>query len=280
MTATQGTGLAVARRLVPVLAASAGAGRSSTTALLAQAFGERHVLVLDTAARVSSPWMGWTDRHGTSTTALPQTAEAASSEALSRLPGARGHVDVLTELSDRTDEPAPAHDAMAWIQLAGDTPYPIVLADTRDELLPLLVSWAHGGGDPMPSLWLSAAWSRPLLCVPASARGIDEAVLAVTLMEQLGLHPERVTIAVVGLHSSDVPRWVQAGLTLLEPRVSSIVRLPHNRQLVAGAHPLLAKADSRTRRAYAHLARHLDSPATATAAVPTKEDAHALVPTR
>lgn len=154
----------------------------------------------------------------------------------------------------------------------------MVLADTRDELLPLLVHWRHCDGDVSASLWLSSTSSRPLLCVPSSGRGIDEALETVTLMEDGRFSPHRLTCAVVGLSSSDLPRWVQAGLTLLEPRVARVVRLPHSRRLVAGDRPLLAKADARTRRTYAALARHLVTQA-APAVIPTKEDAHDYVTT-
>lgn len=261
------------RLLVPVLAAHAGAGRSTTTALLAQAIADRRVLVLDTADRVSSCWGEWVERPGLGIAGFDEARPGGVHARLSRLTATSDRVDVLTDVRDRLSAPYPVRNAIEWHHVAALTTHPVVLADTHDELLPLLVRWSHCNGDVTASLWLSSASSRPLLCVPSTGRGIDEALETVTLLEQLGLSPHRLNCVVVEISSSTVPRWVQAGLTLLEPRVAHIVRLPHNRRLLSGERPLLAKADARTRRAYTSLARHLIAQA-ASAATPSKEHAY------
>jgi len=268
------------RLLVPVLAASAGAGRSTTTALLAQAVVDQRVLVVDAAERVSSLWAEWVEHPGLGIAGLDESIPGGIYAHLTRLTAANDRLDVLTDVRHPLDPPGPTRNAGDWHRIAALTSHPVVIADTRDELLPLLVRWSHCVGDVTALLWLSSTASRPLLCVPSSGRGIDEALETVTLLEELHLSPHRLTCAVVGLSASDLPRWVRAGLTLLEPRVAGIVRLPHSRRLVAGERPLLGQADSRTRRAYAFLARHLTTPSTATAAVSTQEDTHALATTR
>jgi hypothetical protein len=132
-----------------------------------------------------------------------------------------------------------------------------VLVDTDT---PLLTALTDSDG---PAGWLCRPGATPVLCAPASTRGVEDAQSLVTLLERLGLPAHRVTVAVVAVASGRVPRRVLAGLTLLQPRVAAVLRVPHDPWIRATGGVRIDRTGRPLRRQVALLAATLTGLATA-----------------
>ena len=227
---------------VPVLSAVHAAGRSTLAALLAAELGARaRTLVLDTAPRTGSPWSAWIGRPGTGSAALPDRnpLPADVHAAVSRLPDRGDGVAVLTDVRPLDSAPLPPKPIAVWLERSAATTHLVVLADTADALLPPLVAAANGpvSGTATGLDWLAVDRAVPVLCVPATARGLDDALAAVTLVERLDLDAGRLVVALAALAHRDLPRRVLAALTLLEARVAAVVHLGYDRRIQGGSPP-------------------------------------------
>lgn len=260
--------------VVPVLAPVGGAGRSTLTALLSEQLSHQtRTLVVDVAGRSLSPWPGWVARSGGGTASLFAASDSTRRgggagiaagnvhAACSRMQPDDDAAVVLTDTRSLEAPPLEELSAHRWLTTAALTGRRVVLVDTATALLPALVARRHtaprqedaGGAD----AWLRQPAAQPVLCVPNSAKGLDDALATITQIEHLGLGGARIRVVITGIALSDLPRRVLAALTLLDARVASITVLPHDRRLQAGGTPQLARADRRTRRAVASLAERL-----------------------
>jgi hypothetical protein len=251
------------RVLVPVLAGTGGAGRSTVAALLAQqlATTQGSTVVLDTGHPNTSPWRCWLT--------APATALPPGEPARLRAPD-EVCVRVLTDTRPRpTLRPPPRSDVATWAGHPGLAGHRAVVVDTDT---PLLTALADGDGQAGPAGWLGRPGATPVLCLPASTRGVEDAQSLVTLLERLGLPAHLATVAVVGVASDRVPRRVLAGLTLLQPRVAATVRVPHDPWIRATAGVRIDRTGRPLRRAVALLAATLTGPATSLATEPPAPD--------
>jgi hypothetical protein len=241
------------RVLVPVLAGTGGAGRSSLCALLAQRLAATlgTAVVLDTGHPNGSPWRNWLTAPAT---VLPP-GEPASLRAPDTVT-----VRVLTDTRPRPTLRQPARpDVAAWAGHPGLAGHPAGLVDTDTALLTAL---ADSDCPACPAGWLCQPGATPVLCLPASTRGVEDAQSLVTLLERLGLPAHRVTVAVIAVASGRVPRRVLAGLSLLEPRVAAVVRVPHDPWIRATGGVRIDRAGRPLRRQVALLAATLTGLAT------------------
>jgi hypothetical protein len=254
------------RVLVPVLAGTGGAGRSSLAALLAQrlAATQGTTVVLDTGHPNGSPWRNWLT--------APATAVPPGEPARLRAPDTVT-VRVLTDIRPRpTLRPPPRLDIAAWAGHPGLAGHQSVVVDTDTPLLSALADSDCPAG---PAGWLCRPGATPVLCVPASVRGVEDAQSLVTLLERLGLPAHRVTVAVVAVAAGRVPRRVLAGLTLLQPRVAATIRVPHDPWVRATGGVRIDRAGKPLRRQVALLAATLTGLATSLVAAPAPDPAPA-----
>jgi hypothetical protein len=251
------------RILVPVLAGTGGAGRSTMAALLAQQLAIRggSAVVLDAGHPNTSPWRTWLT--------APATAVPPGEPARLRVPDGVT-VRVLTDTRPRPTLRPPARlDVATWAGHPGLAGHRCRVVDTDTPLLAALAT----GPDPTSAIgWLCQAGSTPVLCLPASPRGVADAQSLVTLLERLGLPAHRVTVAVVAVAAGRVPRRVLAGLTLLEPRVAATVRVPHDRWVRATGGVRIDRTGRPLRRAVALLAGTLTSLAASVVTEPLATD--------
>jgi hypothetical protein len=250
------------RILVPVLAGTGGAGRSSLAALLAQRLAAQgSTVVLDTGHPNGSPWRGWLT--------APATVLPPGQPARLRAPD-WVTVRVLTDTRPRpTLRPPPRLDMAAWAGHPGLAGHACVVVDTDTPLLTDLAT----GTDPTSAIgWLCQPGATPVLCLPASPRGVEDAQSLVTLLERLGLPAHRTTLVVVAVAAGRVPRRVLAGLTLLEPRVAGTVRVPHDPWVRATGGVRIDRTGKALCRAVALLAATLTGLATGVATEPLATD--------
>jgi len=251
----------VARPLIAaLLSATGGAGRSTTCHLLAAHFAAvARTVVLDGAPDLASPWDSWLTRRGTrplppdDTPSAQQVYAAAGTVSV----GDGSDFAVIPGIvGPRPTSGSRAHPTVEQTHQLLRTVAPrVALVDTTTPLLNALAVSDTGHADSLG--WLAAADVVPVLTVPASAKGVTDALTTVNAMEQQGLGTGRLHVAVVGLPASDVPRRVLAGLALLESRVVAIARVPHDPWLRATSKPCTARVSSRLHDAIGDLVRQL-----------------------
>jgi hypothetical protein len=175
-------------------------------------------------------------------------------------------VRVLTDTRPRpTLRPPPRLDVATWAGHPGLAGHRCVVVDTDTALLTELAAGADPAG---PAGWLCRPGAAPVLCLPASVKGVEDAQSLVTLLERLGLPAHRVTVAVMGVAAGRVPRRVLAGLTLLQPRVAATVRVPHDPWVRATGGVRIDRTGRALRRQVALLAATLTGLATASSRPP------------
>jgi hypothetical protein len=249
------------RLTAALLSATGGAGRSTTCYLLAAQFAAvSRTVVLDGAPDLASPWDSWLTRPGADS--LPPSDFAGGTPSAQQVYAASGTVDA-GDGADFAVIPGPRaasgnrghHTVARAQQLLRKVTARVALVDTTTPLLNALAASDTGHADSLG--WLTSPGVVPILCVPASAKGVTDALTAVNALEQQGLGAGQLHVAVVSLAASDVPRRVLAGLTLLEPRVAAVVRVPHDPWLRATSKPCAARVSSRLRDAIGDLAHQL-----------------------
>jgi hypothetical protein len=261
--ATAGAFASPVRRLtVPVLAPTGGSGRSTLVYLLAAGVAEQaRTLVVDTAAPLASPWADWVTRpagdEGAAETVRTLgegpsvSAQQVYAAAAGVATGTGGDFSVLQA-------------ALPAVPVVVDLFAPrIAVIDTDVSVLGALSAddvSAPGGLIAGLGEWLTAPACAPLLCAPASAKGVTDLSLAVQRLRDRGMATERVQVALVGIAAPQVPRRVQAGLTLLQPHVADTVWVPHEPRLHAVGVPSWARTTPRLRGCVAQLLRALTTP--------------------
>jgi hypothetical protein len=255
------------RLVVPVLAATGGAGRSTVCHLLASRFATlARTLVLDAAPGLASPWQGWLTRPGTAPLppGVTPTAQQVYAAAGTVHTGRGAEFSVL---------PGPQQPPVAAHRLQVDQARLLRTVSARVSLVDTTTAvLADLAGDDISSTgrtaradavdWLIVPGAVSVLCVPASSKGVADALATVTAVEERGLAATQLHVAVVGIAASDMPRRVLAGLTLLQPRVGTVVRIPHDPRLRATSRPDASVASSRLGDAIDDLTRALSSGAT------------------
>ncbi|MGH3812877.1 MAG: hypothetical protein ACRDUV_10530 [Pseudonocardiaceae bacterium] len=238
------------RLLVPVLAPTGGVGRSVLSYLLAARLAEQaRTLVVDAAPGLASPWDRWLTRPGTGP-CIRSSGESLSAQRLYASAGqvAAGTGGTFSVLTTPHEHEGNALAVPALVRLVETFAPRVALVDTGTPLLRAL-SADSSVRMAEPLGWLRVASSTPLLCASASAKGVVDVLNTVNTLQERGMSTGRLTVAVVGIASTVLPRRVQAGLTLLEPQVGAIVRLPHEPRLHGTGAPSLAKATPRLRAA-------------------------------
>ncbi len=240
-----------------VLSPSGGAGASTLACLLAD-YAQRLslTLVLDQGARIMSPWPGWAARPGDGISGLASVEPRALTAATSRLFPDSTRVELLTDTRVRDAEPKAPHPLAWWEAVLATTSHRQVVVDTGAAALPTLLRDRHGDEPSDLLRMLTDPRCVPVLVVPVSARGLDDALMAVTLLDQLTSGTQDLTVAVVAVSCATLPRSVRARLTLLMDRVGAVIHVPHERRLLGGTTPRLARVDARLRRAVAAIHAH------------------------
>ena len=240
------------RLLIPVLSPTGGVGRSVLSYLLAARLAEQaRTLVIDAARRLESPWATWLTRPGTGRFVLasgePMSAQRLYAAAGQVAVGTGGTFSVLTTPL-RHDGQAPGVDALVRV-VETFAPRAAVIDTDTPLLRALSTDTSKRSATPphSPLDWLSSPISTPLLCASASAKGVADALATVNALHEQGVSSEQLTVVVVGIATTALPRRVQASLALLEPNVRAIVQLPHEPRVHATGAPSLVKATLRLR---------------------------------
>ena len=259
------------RLTIPVLAPTGGSGRSTLSYLLAACVAEHaRTLVVDTAPRLASPWKHWLTR--------PAADDGAAEKLRTLAPGTSVGTSVGSSVSPQQAYAAAGRVAtgtggdFSVLHAAGETsPAMVDLLAPRIAVVDTDLSVLSDlSVDPSPPSgltgglgeWLGARACAPLLCAPAGAKGITDLSTAVHRLRERGVHTERFWVAVVGIAAPEMPRRVQAGLTLLQPHVAGTVRVPHEPRLHAVGTPSWARSTPRLRASVHQLLRALTTPPT------------------
>lgn len=256
--------LPAGRLLVPVLATGGGSGASTVVCLMASVFARQgRTLVVDAGPGLASAWPRWLTRPADRPLRLSVSAGLSAQQVYAAAamvsvgPGVA--FSVLTDAS-REVRVAGAGRLEGCQRLVDVFAPRVAVIDTHTPLLDALGrrQGVDLGAD--PTGWLLATGVRPVLCAPASAAGVTALLSTVTALEEQGVPTAQLTVAVTGLAARDMPRRVQAGLTLLEPRVGAIIQIPHDPRLRATGHPSLPRCSSRLRAAVDALAAEVARP--------------------
>jgi hypothetical protein len=256
----------VGRLTIPVLAPTGGSGRSTLTYLLAACVAEQaRTLVVDTAAPLASPWGEWVTRPAGDEGAahMVRALAGGSSVSAQRVYAAAAGVATGTG-GDFSVLQAPRHAGPVVVDLFAPR---VAVVDTDVSVLGALSDDDPSAPDRLPGEvpgglgeWLTTPACAPVLCASASAKGITDLSLAVHRLRGRGLRTERIQLAVVGIAASELPRRVQAGLTLLEPYVAGTTFVPHQPRLHAVGTPSWARTTRRLRVCVWQLLRGLTTP--------------------
>ncbi|GLV87887.1 hypothetical protein Slala03_75760 [Streptomyces lavendulae subsp. lavendulae] len=245
---------AAARLMVPVLAPTGGAGRSTLACLLAAelaAVGE--TVVLDTAPRLASPWPGWVTAPGGGLAVLPPT-EPASAERVRSACAPMGGWDVLTDCREWNAPPLdlPVEPA-AWYQLAAIGGWQAAVVDTPHPITHDLLAARCAGTEGRTRGWLALPYAVPVLCAAASADGVQALQQAVMAMSAENVPLHRAVAVFVATGEGRLPSVVRAAATMLSGRMAEVVHLPYDAHLRASG-LRTGRVHSRTRQAAARIA--------------------------
>ncbi|WP_225844930.1 hypothetical protein [Streptomyces sp. HPF1205] len=240
MTAQQpyGTPLgAQARVLMPVMGATGGSGRSTVAGLLACGLAASAAVggtvVLDTAARLASPWPQWATRRGAGLAALPPDqplTPAAIRAAVSQCAGPGATTwELLTDLQPWQSGPLGLPTAPeAWHQLAALGGWQAVVADTDHPLAHDIVSARYEGWSGLTARWCLLPYAIPVLTTTASGAHIAALQTTVMAAEAEGLPLHRAVLAVSSPGNGRPSATVKAALTMLDRKLGAVVRVPYD----------------------------------------------------
>lgn len=244
------------RALVPVFGVQGGAARSTTAGLLAQAFGPSvRTVVLDTAARSSSPWPDWLgvgtklgEKSGfpglVASSGLPDRAALLEAKARRSVTLRRGEAAV--ELEPGED---PGYDVLAdlrpWTRPPADVPedprwYARLLANGGwsvgivDHSFPAAVAHIRARSESRQSLldgWFQRQDAVPLLVGTSAAAGPSRLRRLTSVLDTDGLPAERAAVAIVDVTGEDRPKWLAGELEALQQRVGCLVQIPFDKAI-------------------------------------------------
>ncbi|WP_328928175.1 hypothetical protein OG429_28995 [Streptomyces sp. NBC_00190] len=244
---------------MPVLAPSGGAGRSTLSCLLAGALaGTGETVVLDTAARLTSPWPAWTsDRVGGGLAALPPSAPLSRETVRASCMPLRGPVADFEVLTDGREWSAPPldlpSDPAAWYQLAAIGGWRTAVVDTAYPITHDLLTARCADVPGLTRTWTALPYAVPVLCAAATAEGVQSVQQAVMVMSAEGLPLHRAVAVLVATGDGRLPAVVRAAATMLSGRTAAVVHLPYDAGVRASG-LRSGRVHSRTRQAAAQVA--------------------------
>lgn len=248
------------RLVIPVMGAAGGSGRSTVAGLVASAMARAGpTVVLDTAARLASPWPSWCPTPGKGLASIPADRplrQSEVSEAAAKFVTSAGSWDVLTDHQEWSAPPLDLpRDPAAWYQLAAIGGWRVVLADSSHALAHDIVTARCAAVPGLTAAWSSLPLAVPIFCAAATGSGVQALQQAVRGAEAEGLPLARLVIALVDLNDGRPPPVVRAAITMLTPRVASVIEVPYDPALRVGGLREVARLRPRTHQAAAALAQ-------------------------
>lgn len=260
-----------ARLLIPVMAATGGAARSTVAGLIAYGFtdaGAGGAVVLDTAPRLASPWPGWATEAGSGLAGVPPDRPLTATDvrrAVSRcrVPSGDAAWDLLTDHRSWQNAPLPLPAAPeAWHQLSALGPWQAVVVDTAHPMAHDIVAERSAGHPGLTARWCRLPDAVPVMTTLATGTHIAALQLAVMAAEAEGLPLRRTVLAVSSFADSRPPSGVRAALTMLDRKLGAVVHVPYDASLrarglreTARLRPATHKAAHELATAVAQLAR-------------------------
>jgi hypothetical protein len=248
-----------ARLLVPVMAATGGSGRTTTTNSLAMGLAASgSTVVLDLAPRLSSAWPARVAEQGAGGLAalppdrpLTRSAVQQACSVNTASTGDRWHV--LSDGREWHTQPLALPELpAAWYQLAAIGGWQAILADTVHPLAHDVLAARCAGELGQTRGWYELPYAVAVLCAPATANGIQALQQAVMALHAEGLPLQRTVVALVATGDGRPPATVRAAATMLTARTAAVVHLPYDPHI--RAHGLnAARLRPRTRQAAAQL---------------------------
>jgi hypothetical protein len=247
-----------ARIVVPVMAATGGAGRSTVAGLAASALAcAGRTVVLDTSSRLASPWPRWTDHAGPGLAAIPPDqplTAAAVRDAVSRCEGPAGAWEVLTD--HRPWQCAPLNLPSvpeAWHQLSALGDWQAAVVDTTHPVADDVITARCAGHAGLTARWCHLPCAVPVFTTMATGSAVAALKTAVMAAEADGLPLRRTVLVVSAPADGSPPSTVKAALTMLERKLGAVVHVPYDARI--RAHGL--QRPSRLRPATLHAARDI-----------------------
>jgi hypothetical protein len=279
------------RALVPVVAASGGAGRSTVAGLLAQSFAlATRTVLIDPAPRAVSPWADWlgvgmarpeapgitalVGGRGLDTAAVQESSTRRTvplgKVSKKELPAtgidAREGIgyDVLADTRPWTRPPVALPEDPRWyaqlVELGG------WFAGVVDVGVPIVASHLAARAAVRQSLldaWMRRADAVPVLVTAANGFGAAVLVRLISALEQDGVPTNRLVVAVANTAGTDAPRWMNTELAKLSGRIAALVEIPHDKAIRADGlarlddvHEPTLEAVRKIGRVVANLVRH------------------------
>ncbi|MGW1765030.1 hypothetical protein ACWCQL_13265 [Streptomyces sp. NPDC002073] len=251
-------GLPVGTRLVvPVLAATGGAGRSTVSSLLAGRLGAvADTVVMDLADRLSSPWPAVASDLGAAGLAsVAPDRPVSRAEVRAAGAAAPGRWAVLADARPWDQPPLVLpEDPAAWYQLAAVGGWQAVVADLPFALAHDVAAARHAGGPSQTRRWCDLPYAVPVVCAAATAAGVQAVQQAVTVLSAENLPLRRCVVVFVGTADGRLPAVVRAAATMLSPLTAAVLHVPHDSEIRAHGLRGCGRAHARTQKAAAEVA--------------------------
>ncbi|MFB8314688.1 hypothetical protein ACFC5T_40220 [Streptomyces sp. NPDC055961] len=242
------------------MAATGGSGRTTVAALLADELASMaRTVVLDTAARLTSPWPESSPApEGGGLASLAPDRPLTRSEVLAAgvlRTGPGGPWQVLTDTRDWHAPPLVLPEPpAAWYQLAAIGGWQAVVADTTHAVAHDVIAARCEGRQGQTRGWCELPYSVPLLCAAATASGVQTLQKAVMALHAEGLPLHRAVVVLVGVADGRPAPVVRAAGTMLAARTSAVVHLPYDARIRAHGLAETLRTRSKTRQASARIA--------------------------
>ncbi|MFE9393576.1 hypothetical protein [Streptomyces sp. NPDC006784] len=222
------------------MAATGGSGRSTVSFLLAHGLAAAgSTVVLDTAARLASPWPIWTkNQRAEGLVALPPDRPLSASYVRScaaDMPGPeQADWQVLTDGREWHASPLslPA-DPAAWYQLAAMGGWQAVLADTAHSVPHDILSSRYEGSRGQTRGWYDLPYSVPVLCAAATADGVQALQRTAMTLHAEGMPLQRSVAVLVATADGRPPGAVRAAVTMLTSQAGAVLTVQHDPQIRA-----------------------------------------------
>ncbi|MEU2854576.1 hypothetical protein [Streptomyces syringium] len=162
---------------------------------------------------------------------------------------------VMTDHLPWHSAPLPLPEAPeAWHQLAALGGWQAVVADTVHAFTQDVMFSRHAGSAGLSARWCSLPCAVPVLCAAATGDGMAALQTAVMAAEADGLPLARIVVALVATGEGRLSAPVKAGATMLQPKVASIVHVPHDERIRSHGLRDLTRLKTRTLAAGRQLA--------------------------
>lgn len=248
-----------ARLIVPVLAPSGGAGRSTLSCLLAgraggygRDGGARH----RSTPHLALARLDFGPRGGRPGRAAPSAPLSRETVRASCMP-LRGPVADFEVLTDGREWSAPPldlpSDPAAWYQLAAIGGWRTAVVDTAYPITHDLLTARCADVPGLTRTWTALPYAVPVLCAAATAEGVQSVQQAVMVMSAEGLPLHRAVAVLVATGDGRLPAVVRAAATMLSGRTAAVVHLPYDAGVRASG-LRSGRVHSRTRQAAAQVA--------------------------